>query len=189
MTPGHTKKGSRRYRYYHCSRGCKEGMDACPARASLPAGEIERFVAGQIAKLGQDPFLIAESLAETATLAEESIQSLKAQRRALCADLANTGQSMCQLNGDSEAVKRLIVLQESIGQAQQRVGEIDDEISALQRQLVTQAEIDTALDGFESLWDKLKPIDHDPLTLRGRERQTLGLSANLGFAGLLGDGP
>ena len=57
-------------------------------------------MAGQIAKLGQDPALIAESLAETATLTEESIQNLQAQRRALCADLANAGQTMCQLNGE-----------------------------------------------------------------------------------------
>ena len=60
-------------------------------------------------------------------------------------------------------MNRLIELQESIGKAQQRVGEIDDEIAELQRELVTQAEVNSALDDFESLWDKLKPIERQQM--------------------------
>src|SRR5690606_34506156 len=40
-------KSSRRYRYYACSRVLKNGRAACPC-PTLPAGDIERFVAGTI---------------------------------------------------------------------------------------------------------------------------------------------
>ncbi|MCC5823402.1 MAG: recombinase family protein [Phycisphaerales bacterium] len=40
-------KSARRYRYYACSRALKQGRDACPCR-SLPAADLEKFVAGTI---------------------------------------------------------------------------------------------------------------------------------------------
>ncbi len=40
-------KSNRRYRYYACARMLKGGRDACPC-PSLPAGDLERFVAGAI---------------------------------------------------------------------------------------------------------------------------------------------
>ena len=47
MTPAHTKRGSRRYRYYTCTNAQKRGWTACPSR-SIPAAEMDKVVLAQI---------------------------------------------------------------------------------------------------------------------------------------------
>ena len=47
MTPAHTKRGSRRYRYYSCTNAQKRGWQACPSR-SIPAAEMDKVVLEQI---------------------------------------------------------------------------------------------------------------------------------------------
>ena len=47
MTPAHTKRGNRRYRYYTCTNAQKRGWQACPSR-SIPAAEMDKVVLEQI---------------------------------------------------------------------------------------------------------------------------------------------
>ena len=47
MTPAHTKRGQRRYRYYTCTNAQKRGWLACPSR-SIPAAEMDKVVLAQI---------------------------------------------------------------------------------------------------------------------------------------------
>src|SRR6267378_1819503 len=47
MTPAHTKRGDRRYRYYTCTNAQKRGWRACPSR-SIPAAEMDKVVLAQI---------------------------------------------------------------------------------------------------------------------------------------------
>ena len=63
MTPSHSAKGVRRYRYYTCTRAQKRGWDACPSK-SVPADEIERLVLERIRGVGRDPALLRELLAQ-----------------------------------------------------------------------------------------------------------------------------
>jgi len=60
MTPSHTKRGCRRYRYYVCTNAQKRGWDQCPSK-SIPAGQIETFVVEQICSIGSDPSLLAQA--------------------------------------------------------------------------------------------------------------------------------
>jgi site-specific DNA recombinase len=53
MTPSHSTKGSKRYRYYVCAGAQKRGRQTCPAPA-LPAGTIEQLVVDQILKRSPD---------------------------------------------------------------------------------------------------------------------------------------
>ncbi len=62
MTPSHSAKGVRRYRYYTCTNAQKRGWDACPSK-SLPADAIERLVLDRIRGVGRDPALLREILA------------------------------------------------------------------------------------------------------------------------------
>jgi site-specific DNA recombinase len=62
MTPAHSAKGVRRYRYYTCTRAQKRGWHACPSK-SVPADEIERLVLERIRGVGRDPALVGELLA------------------------------------------------------------------------------------------------------------------------------
>ena len=70
MTPAHSKRGSRRYRYYTCSNAQRRGWKHCPSK-SIPAAEIETYVLEQIKALGTDPTLMTEMLAPGAEQIEE----------------------------------------------------------------------------------------------------------------------
>jgi site-specific DNA recombinase len=81
MTPSHTKKDSRLYRYYVCTAAQKKGWDACPSK-SIPAAEIERVVVDRIRAVGRDPAVLV------ATVAEARRQDRSAHQYALKALLA-----------------------------------------------------------------------------------------------------
>lgn len=60
MSPSHTRKGGRLYRYYISQSVMKRGREACPIR-QVPAGEIERIVLEQIRSLLQTPEIIVQT--------------------------------------------------------------------------------------------------------------------------------
>src|SRR5260370_20720485 len=47
MTPSHSTKGTRRYRYYVCCAAQKRGWQSCPSKA-VPAGGLEQWVLDHI---------------------------------------------------------------------------------------------------------------------------------------------
>jgi len=47
MTPSHSTKGTRRYRYYVCCAAQKRGWQSCPSKA-VPAGAMEQWLLEQI---------------------------------------------------------------------------------------------------------------------------------------------
>jgi site-specific DNA recombinase len=63
MTPTHTQRGDRRYRYYLCRHAQAHGRDRCPTK-TLPAAEIERFVVERLRALGSDAKFRTEVLAK-----------------------------------------------------------------------------------------------------------------------------
>jgi hypothetical protein len=54
MVPSHTRKRGRLYRFYRTTTALKLGRDACPIR-SVPAGDVEAAVSGQIQVLLRAP--------------------------------------------------------------------------------------------------------------------------------------
>jgi site-specific DNA recombinase len=60
MSPTHTRKGGRLYRYYISQSVMKRGTEACPIR-QVPAAEIERIVIDQIRSLLQTPEVIVQT--------------------------------------------------------------------------------------------------------------------------------
>ncbi len=61
MTPSHTRRGNRRYRYYVCTNAQKRGWDQCPSK-SIPAGEIEKYVVQEMECVRRGNNRDAESL-------------------------------------------------------------------------------------------------------------------------------
>lgn len=64
MTPAHTKRGSRLYRYYvsmSCLKGRETGFETAPRR--LPAGMVEEVVVGETRKLIRSPEMVARTMA------------------------------------------------------------------------------------------------------------------------------
>jgi site-specific DNA recombinase len=65
MTPSHSNKKGRRYRYYLCMHAIKNGHDHCPVK-SVPAGEVEDAVLGQIRALLASPEVVARTIGAAA---------------------------------------------------------------------------------------------------------------------------
>jgi DNA invertase Pin-like site-specific DNA recombinase len=57
MAPSHTRKRGRLYRFYRTTTALKLGHDACPIR-SVPAGDVEAAVIGQIRALLRAPEVV-----------------------------------------------------------------------------------------------------------------------------------
>jgi hypothetical protein len=61
MTPTHTRRRGRLYRYYVCLGASRRGHDTCPVR-SIAASEVEALVLGQVRRLLASPELIARTI-------------------------------------------------------------------------------------------------------------------------------
>ncbi len=64
MTPSHTRRRGRLYRYYTCMTAIKQGHTTCPVR-SLAAGEAEALVLAQLRQVFRSPEITARTLAAT----------------------------------------------------------------------------------------------------------------------------
>jgi hypothetical protein len=67
MTPSHTRRRGRLYRYYLCTSAIKNGHASCPVR-SLAAGEAEALVMAQIQAIFRTPGIAAQTIAAAAGL-------------------------------------------------------------------------------------------------------------------------
>jgi site-specific DNA recombinase len=61
MTPTHTRRRGRLYRYYVCLGASRRGHDTCPVR-SIAASEVESLVLGQVRRLLASPELVARTI-------------------------------------------------------------------------------------------------------------------------------
>jgi hypothetical protein len=61
ITPTHTRRGGRLYRYYICPGASRRGHDTCPVR-SIAASEVEGLVLGQVRRLLASPELVARTI-------------------------------------------------------------------------------------------------------------------------------
>jgi site-specific DNA recombinase len=162
MTPAHTKRGARRWRYYTCTSAQQRGWHTCPSK-SIPAGEIERFVVEQIRCVGRDPALVQETFAQASAQADSRLAELDAERRVLERDVARWTNEMPLLleevgrGASGSATARLADLQERLGTTERRAAEINEEVLALSYEKVGKDEVEQALAGFDPLWNTLSP--------------------------------
>jgi site-specific DNA recombinase len=163
MTPAHTTKRDKRYRYYTCTGAQKRGWHTCPAK-SIPAGQIERLVVEKIKGIGQDPALWQETLGAAHQCGRTRREELAAERRGLDHDLSRWNAEVHTLvqeaaaSGNSAAVlPRLADLQERVLEAQKRAAQLKEEISAAGDELVSEDDIRRALSEFDPLWASLTP--------------------------------
>lgn len=149
MSPSHSKKGVRRYRYYVCSRASKTGWQNCPS-PSLPAGEIERFVVEQIRAIGADPSLIEATIREANREAKETIKTLDKELAALKSDVQSWTAEL-----PSAQANRQADLHERLAGAERRATEIHQERAVVL--VIDPEEVTTALRDFAPVWDTLTP--------------------------------
>jgi site-specific DNA recombinase len=165
MTPSHTTRGDRRYRYYTCVGAQKRGWGTCPSK-SIPAAEIEAVVLRQIRCIGRDPDLLHQTLAQARKQEDERMAELDAERRVLERDLARWHADMQRLSGqlgntegDRSVVSRLADLQERIDMAERRLAGVREQVQEVRRQGIDEEEARQALSAFDPVWASLTPLE------------------------------
>jgi site-specific DNA recombinase len=72
MTPSHTRKAGKLYRYYVATDAIRQGYSECPVR-SVPAAEVEEAVVAQVRHLLRSPEIIAQTWAAAKRAGDEAI--------------------------------------------------------------------------------------------------------------------
>jgi site-specific DNA recombinase len=140
-----TTKGNRRYRYYVCQHAQKWGRKECPA-PSLPAYEIERFVANEIKCIGRDPSVLAETVSQVRKATEEKMRRLEREERGLRRRVRSERQKATGAGA-----------LEQVREVECRLTEVQDELARAQSELLSDDDVERALAEFDAVWDALAP--------------------------------
>jgi len=166
MTPTHTTRGERRYRYYRCSRSVLSGKAAC-TNAAVPAGQVEAVVLGRLRAVGSDPALRAEVLEQARKQAEARNRDLAEKERSLERDLTAWGKEVLKLSAllrpgedNADAVGRLAELQQRIGQVEGRVRKVKQHLAEARHGLLDEERAGEALALFDPAWEAMSPREH-----------------------------
>jgi site-specific DNA recombinase len=159
MSPTHSTKGNKRYRYYLCLHAQKIGWDSCPSK-SIPAGEIERFVIDQIRHVAHNPDLVRETLQQINAQQQSQVASLESELMILGRDLAHWNRELfevSQATTSPHATARLADLQERITGAERRMNEVRDQLAVANSTHIDETEVTEALAKFDDVWNILSP--------------------------------
>jgi site-specific DNA recombinase len=163
MTPAHTTKGDRRYRYYTCTTAQKRGWNACPTK-SIPAGDVEQFVVDQIQCIGKDPLLLQQTLAQARVQEEARVAELETEQRTLERDQARWHAELRKLaarlgpeDADDPVISRLADLQDRLAQVEKRALGVREQIESIRKERIDEAEATEALQAFHPVWQTLTP--------------------------------
>jgi site-specific DNA recombinase len=159
MSPTHSTKGNKRYRYYLCLHAQKLGWDSCPSK-SIPAGEIDRFVVDQIRHVAQNPELVSETLQQINAQQQEQVAALQSELTVLGRDLAHWNNELFEVSQATtrpHATARLADLQERIASAERRMTEVRDQLAVASSTHIDEGEVTEALAKFDDVWSILTP--------------------------------
>ncbi len=166
MSPMHSTKGNKRYRYYVCTHAQKLGWDSCPSK-SIPAAEIERFVVEQIRQVAQQPAVVRATLAQVQAQSQQQLGALAGEQRLVEQDLTHWQRELHEVattaSATSQATARLADLQERIASAERRRSELDDQIGALARRQFRDEDVAATIMKFDPIWQALTPREQTRL--------------------------
>jgi len=146
-----TKNKTRRYRYYMCMRAQKRGPESCPT-CSLPAGEIEGFVAGRIRAIGDDTTLLTETVAKVRAHAES--ESRKAEQRLADANavIRKLQSEVAKTVGDPAALESIAA---KLREAENESQAAEAAVSRCRAATPSEEHIRGSLKSFAPLWDAM----------------------------------
>ena len=151
MSPSHSTKGNRRYRYYVCMHAQKTGWSNCPTK-SIPALQIEKFVVQQIRSVGADPNLIAATLEMANKHAKEELANLDSELASLKKDVKAWTKELPTATAGRQAD-----LHERLAAAEKRAIELHESRSKVL--VIDPQEVAAALTQFDGLWAALTPAE------------------------------
>ena len=158
MSHSYTKKGSTLYRYYVCHKAQKQGWAICPS-PSLPAAEIEDFVIDQIRRVGQDPGVVRDTLAQSRVQTQTTVEQLKKEKNALERAILSHYERLNLAIADGANESAFADIQDQIREKELRVSEIVDEITSLSSLLIDESDVRDALGRFDEVWKALSPAE------------------------------
>jgi site-specific DNA recombinase len=164
MTPAHTtRKGGLRYRYYTCVHAQKSGWQTCPSK-SIPAQPIEQLVIEQIQRLGRDPVVLEQMLAQVRQQDEARVAEWENERTGLERDLLRGQSEVRKLlaevgsgTSSNAAVTRLAELQARLSQVEQRLARLRGQMEAWQQERLDEAAVTEALSSLVPAWETMTP--------------------------------
>lgn len=162
MTHTYTARGVKRYRYYVCQNAMKRGYEACPS-PSIPAEEIERFVVDQIRVIGEDPSLLAASVAEISSGAQLETHALDQEARLLTGQVHAAYGELSQLAIQPGAEDRMATIQTEIDRYQRRLSEIRQNLDHLTASQIQPDEVAAAFARFDPLWNAMSLQEQNDL--------------------------
>ena len=191
MVGTYTRKKNRVvYRYYACSSAIKNGYASCPVK-SVPAGEIEKAVVGQLRALLQSPEVIAETFRAARDLQEHELQTLrdeKADMEMRMVELRASASELVSADSDGDVgAKRFSELDDDIQRTRCTLAGVDERISALSEGLFTEQDVADALRNLDPVWDELFPSEQHRVLRSLVERVTVfpdGLDIRLRAEGI-----
>lgn len=159
MGPHSTQRHGRRYVSYVCQTAQKQGIKACPG-SRAPSHEIDGFVVEQLAAIGKDPTLQAE----TVRAARDALKQRRAELRETEAqardDLARLEAERARLSGTGPKVaQRLDDIAQAAEGATQRLHATQAETQALAGARLRKDDLRDALGAFMPLWETLFPAE------------------------------
>jgi len=150
----------RMYRYYRCNRTIQSGQAVC-STGNLPASEIERMVIDEIHGLARDESLLKQVLEEAhATLAGE-LKELRQTQNDLTQQRERHHGELQKLTSQRQpsanATNRMAALHEQLLDIDQRLPTIEERITELVAQAISDKEARTVFSRFDDLWNNLTP--------------------------------
>ncbi len=166
LTHHYTKRGSRRYAYYVCTRQQKEGAAACPG-SRVAVGELESFVLDQIQAIGRDPAVLEATLEADRKDREErkpelvaEVRSLRNERSQLETERGNLLDAIVKGDRAAPAVaRRLGEGDDELRAVERRQAEVRAEVAALDTGSIDPEELREALADLEPIWAELFPAE------------------------------
>ncbi len=150
-----SKKKEKRYRYYVCQNAIGTGWQNCP-HPSLPAGEIEKFVINEIRTIGLDKSMIDKIVSHSQTSVKYETAEHKKQLKLLNKELDNyNSQLQPLLSSPIQDKIQITNLQERISVTERDITTTTNRLLELQNNMLSAADLRTACQQFDPLWDTL----------------------------------
>jgi len=151
------KNRIRRYRYYVCLRAQKQGFDVCPNR-SIPAAEVERFIADRIRCVGRDPGLLRETIAQVADLNRRKLATVERGAKEIGDEIRAIQAEIRRNLNDSAA---LADLGDRLRKAEQQFALKSAHAESIRSERVDEADLEAALGTFDPLWDSMATAERE----------------------------
>lgn len=154
MTHSHSSRSKGKvYRYYVCSRASKEGWETCPS-PSLPAGEVEKFVVGEIARIGQDADLCQQVIVQHEKNRQQEITEASDDRRKLERQLQTVTRALRNASGSGDSTT-LVNCQRQQTDIESHLSALDARLAVLQEHTLSADELHAAVKAFLPAWESL----------------------------------